>query len=50
VTRRREFLSRTALYALRLQQAEFIKSTPQKLLAEGTDWRPLRELRKELKA
>ncbi len=35
-------------YALRLQEAGMIKSTPQKILAQGTDWRFL-ELRKELK-
>jgi NitT/TauT family transport system substrate-binding protein len=27
-----------------------IKSTPQKLIAQGTDWRFLNELKKELKA
>jgi len=27
-----------------------IKSTPQKILAQGTDWRFLSELKKELKA
>jgi len=27
-----------------------IKSSPQKIIAEGTDWRFLRELRRELKA
>jgi NitT/TauT family transport system substrate-binding protein len=36
-------------YALRLREAGMIKSTPQKLLAEGTDWRFLDELKKELK-
>jgi NitT/TauT family transport system substrate-binding protein len=36
-------------YALRLQEAGFIKSTPQKLIAQGTDWRFLNELKKELK-
>jgi len=37
-------------YALRLREAGMIKSSPQKIIAEGTDWRFLRELRKELKA
>jgi len=37
-------------YALRLHEAGMIKSTPQKILASGTDWRFLNELRKELKA
>jgi NitT/TauT family transport system substrate-binding protein len=27
-----------------------IKSTPQKIIAQGTDWRFLNELKKELKA
>jgi NitT/TauT family transport system substrate-binding protein len=37
-------------YALRLRETGFIKSSPQKLLAQGSDWRFLKELRKELKA
>ena len=37
-------------YALRLHEAKMIKSTPQKLIAQGTDWRFLNELKKELKA
>ena len=37
-------------YALRLHEAGMIKNSPQKILAQGTDWRFLRELRKELKA
>jgi len=36
-------------YALRLHEAGMIKSTPQKLIAEGTDWRFFNELKKELK-
>jgi NitT/TauT family transport system substrate-binding protein len=36
-------------YALRLQEAGFIKSSPQKLIAEHTDWRFLNELKRELK-
>jgi NitT/TauT family transport system substrate-binding protein len=36
-------------YALRLQEAGMITSTPQKLIAQGTDWRFLNELKKELK-
>jgi NitT/TauT family transport system substrate-binding protein len=36
-------------YALRLREAGMIKSTPQRLIAEGTDWRALNELKKELK-
>jgi NitT/TauT family transport system substrate-binding protein len=36
-------------YALRLKEAGMLKSTPQKIIAQGTDWRFLNELRKELK-
>ena len=36
-------------YALRLREAGLIKASPQKILADGTDWRFLNELRKELK-
>jgi NitT/TauT family transport system substrate-binding protein len=36
-------------YALRLHEAGMIKAIPQKLIAQGTDWRFLNELRKELK-
>ena len=35
--------------ALRLHEVGMIKTTPQKLLAQGTDWRFLNELKKELK-
>jgi len=37
-------------YALRMREAGFIKSTPQKIIAESTDWRFLDELKRELKA
>jgi NitT/TauT family transport system substrate-binding protein len=36
-------------YALRLHEAGLIKSSPQKILAENTDWRFLNELKRELK-
>jgi NitT/TauT family transport system substrate-binding protein len=36
-------------YALRLNEVGFIKSSPQKILAQGTDWHFLSELKKELK-
>jgi len=36
-------------YALRLHEVGMIKSSPQKILAQGTDWRFLKELKKELK-
>ena len=37
-------------YALRLRDTGFIKSTPQKIIAENTNWRFFNELRRELKA
>jgi NitT/TauT family transport system substrate-binding protein len=36
-------------YALRLHEAGMIASSPQKIIAQGTDWRFLDELKKELK-
>jgi NitT/TauT family transport system substrate-binding protein len=36
-------------YALRLHEAGMIKSAPQKIIAQGTDWRFLHALKKELK-
>jgi NitT/TauT family transport system substrate-binding protein len=36
-------------YALRLHEVGMLKSTPQKIIAQGTDWRFLKELKKELK-
>jgi NitT/TauT family transport system substrate-binding protein len=36
-------------FSLRLHEAGMIKSSPQKILAQGTDWRFLNELKKELK-
>jgi NitT/TauT family transport system substrate-binding protein len=37
-------------YALRLHEVGMLKSTPQKLIAEGTDWRFFNELKREMKA
>jgi NitT/TauT family transport system substrate-binding protein len=37
-------------FALRLHEIEMIKSGPNRLIAEGTDWRFLNELKRELKA
>jgi NitT/TauT family transport system substrate-binding protein len=37
-------------YALRLHEVGMITSTPQKIIAQGTDWRFLNELKRELKA
>jgi len=36
-------------YALRLREAGMIKSNPNKILADGTDWRHWKELKRELK-
>ena len=36
-------------YALRLQEAKMIKLTPQRVIAQGTNWRFLNEIKKELK-
>jgi NitT/TauT family transport system substrate-binding protein len=36
-------------YALRLHEAGMVKSSPQKLIAQASDWRFLTELKKELK-
>jgi NitT/TauT family transport system substrate-binding protein len=37
-------------YALRLHELGTIKSTPQQIIANGTDWRFLNEIKRELKA
>jgi NitT/TauT family transport system substrate-binding protein len=37
-------------YALRLHETGMIKSAPNKIIADGTDWRFLNELKRELKA
>ena len=37
-------------YALRLHEVGMVSSTPNQILAEGTDWRFLNELKRELKA
>ena len=37
-------------YGLRLHEAGLIQSSPQKLIAEHTDWRFLDEIKRELKA
>jgi NitT/TauT family transport system substrate-binding protein len=37
-------------YALRLHEAGFIKSSPNKIIAESTNWRFLNELKRELRA
>jgi NitT/TauT family transport system substrate-binding protein len=36
-------------YALRLHEVGLLKSTPQQIMAQGTDWRFLTALKKELK-
>jgi NitT/TauT family transport system substrate-binding protein len=47
----REFDAEDSLrfYALRMREAGLTKSSPQKIIAEGTDWRFLNELKRELK-
>ena len=37
-------------YALRLRELGMVKSSPQKIIANGTDWRFLNEVKRELKA
>ena len=48
----REFDAEDTLrfFALRLHDVGMIKSSPNQLIAEGTDWRFLNELKRELKA
>jgi NitT/TauT family transport system substrate-binding protein len=36
-------------YSLRLHEAGIVRSSPQKIIAQGTDWRFLNELKRELK-
>jgi NitT/TauT family transport system substrate-binding protein len=36
-------------YALRLREAGFIKSSPNKIITESVDWHFLNELKRELK-
>jgi hypothetical protein len=33
-----------------LREVGFVKSSPQKIIADGTDWRFLNEVKRELKA
>ena len=37
-------------YALRMQETGMIKSSPQEIIANGTDWRFHDELKRELKS
>jgi NitT/TauT family transport system substrate-binding protein len=48
----REFEAEDSIrfYALRMHELGLIKSTPNKIIAEGTNWRFLEELKRELKA
>jgi NitT/TauT family transport system substrate-binding protein len=48
----REYNPEDALrfYALRMRDVGMLKSTPQQIISQGTDWRFLKELKKELKA
>jgi NitT/TauT family transport system substrate-binding protein len=36
-------------WALRLREAGIIKSSPNRIIAQGTDWRFFNELKRELK-
>ena len=47
----REFEPEDAVrfYSLRLREAGVIKSTPDKIIADGTDWRFFSQLKHELK-
>jgi len=50
-TRWREYVPEDSLrfYALRLHEGGMIKTSPQKLIAQSTDWRIFNELKRELK-
>jgi len=37
-------------YALRLHEAGVVKSSPTSIIADGSDWRFLEEIKRELKA
>jgi NitT/TauT family transport system substrate-binding protein len=37
------------LYALNLHELGMLKTSPQKIIADGSDWRFLDELKRELK-
>ena len=37
-------------YALRLREAGMVKGTPQRIISQGSDWRILEELKREMKA
>jgi NitT/TauT family transport system substrate-binding protein len=47
--RERDAEDTVRFFALRMREAGIIKSTPQQIMARGTDWRFLTELKKELK-
>ena len=38
-----------SFYALRLHEVGMVTNTPQKIIVEGSDWRFLNELKRELK-
>jgi NitT/TauT family transport system substrate-binding protein len=37
-------------YSLRMRDVGMLKSSPQRIISQGADWRFLRELKRELKA
>jgi NitT/TauT family transport system substrate-binding protein len=47
----RDYVSEDSVrfYALRLHEGGMVKTSPQKLIAQGTDWRFVNELKRELK-
>ena len=44
----RQIRCRSIPRALRLHEVGMIKSSPQKIIAEGTDWRFLNEIKREM--
>ncbi|HYZ40031.1 MAG TPA: hypothetical protein VE687_05300 [Stellaceae bacterium] len=50
IARRIEIEDSLRLYTSRMREAGLITSTPQQIIAKGTDWRFLDEVKRELKA
>jgi hypothetical protein len=44
-----EINARLVVHRLRLREAGMIKSSPNRIISDGTDWRILNELKRELK-
>ena len=47
--RKKHTVATLRFFALRMHEAGFIEASPNKVIAEGTDWRFLDELKRELK-